>query len=98
MFSVGKRSAYVSWIPPLSQDHNGPLTHYEIRVIQSQFYSVPNVTVQSSNLSICYSDLEEFTNYAVVVAASTSTGLGPFSSPVTFTTLEAGTNYFVHQR
>ena len=97
MFNVGKRSVDVSWISPLSQDHNGPLTHYEIRFIHNQFDSFPNVTVQSSNLSICYSELEEFTNYAVVVAASTSTGLGPFSSPVTFTTLEAGM-FFMHRK
>ena len=90
LLNVGKRSADVSWIPPLIQDHNGPLTHYEIQFIQSQLDSVPNVIIMSNNLSISYSDLEEFTNYAVVVAASTNTGIGPFSSPVTFTTQEDG--------
>ena len=90
VFNIGKQSVDVSWIPPVLQDHNGPLTHYEIQFTQNQFDSVPNVTLQSSNLSINYPDLEEFTHYIVVVAASTRTGLGPFSSPVTFTTQEAG--------
>ena len=90
IFNVGKRSVDVSWIPPPPQDHNGPLTFYEIKFSQSQFDSIPTVSVHSLELFISYSDLEEYTNYTVVVAAATSTGLGPFSSAVIFTTREAG--------
>ena len=94
MFSVGERSVHASWVPPLIQDHNGPITHYEIQFIQSQFDSIPNVVIQTTNLSISYFDLEEFTHYVIIVAAATSTGVGPFSSPVNFITHQAGTPFF----
>ena len=90
VYNIGERTAHVSWIPPLVQDHNGPLTHYEIHFTPSQFLVIPTVVIQTSNLSISYSDLEEYITYGVVIAAATSTGLGPFSSPVTFATQEAG--------
>ena len=99
--SIGTQSVDVSWIPPLTQDHNGPLTYYEIHFSQNQFDSLSTVIVQSQGLSTSYSNLEEFTNYTVVVAAATSTGLGPFTTPVSFTTQEAGTfsvsnNMYLH--
>ena len=74
------------------QDQNGPLTYYEIQFLQNQFDSVLNTTlrVHAVDLLIQYSALEEHTVYTVIVAAATSTGHGPFSPAVTFTTQEDG--------
>ena len=93
VFNVGKRSVQVSWIPPMLEDHNGPLAHYEIQFLQSQFDTIPTVAIRTVSLSASYFDLEEFINYTVVVAAATSSGLGPFSSPIAFITREAGIVY-----
>lgn len=90
VLQIGKRSVEVSWIPPLTQDQNGLLTYYEVKFLQNQFHSIPNITVESSDLSLSYSDLEEHTQYAVVLAAATSIGLGPFSSAIYFITNEDG--------
>lgn len=90
MLNIGRRSVEVSWIPPLIQDQNGPLIYYEIKLLQSQFDSVSNITLQSNQISINVAGLEEYTTYSVVVAAATATGLGPFSSPITFITREDG--------
>lgn len=92
---IGKRSVEVSWIPPLTQDQNGLLTYYEVQFLQNQFHSIPNITVESSDLFLSYSDLEEHTQYAVVVAAATSVGLGPFSSAIYFITHEDGKLLFL---
>lgn len=86
----------VSWIPPLTQDQNGLLTFYKVKFLQSQFHSIPNITVESSNLSLSYSDLEEHTQYAVVVAAATRIGFGPFSSAIYFITHEDGKQFIIN--
>lgn len=90
MFNIGQRCAHLSWIPPVFQDQNGPLSYYEIQFLQTQFDTIPTIVVHTTNLSISCCGLEEYTNYSVTVAAATNSGLGPFSSPVSLITHEDG--------
>ena len=87
-FNVGKRSATISWIPPIAEHQNGPLTHYEIQLTQTQLSGLPNITKHTSNLLYVFYDLEEYVLYKVVIAAATS--IGPYSPEVSFTTEEDG--------
>ena len=48
------------------------------------------MTITTSNLSYNLTDLEEYTVYNIFIAASTSTGIGPFSTPAIFVTLQDG--------
>lgn len=89
-FNVGKRSATISWIPPIAEHQNGPLTYYEIQITQTQLSGLPNITKHTSNLLYVFYDLEEYVLYKVVIAAATSTGVGPYSPEVSFTTEEDG--------
>jgi len=88
VFNVGKRSATISWIPPVAEHQNGPLIYYEIQITQTQLSGLPNITKHTSDLLYRFNDLEEYVLYKVVITAATSTGIGPYSPEVSFTTEE----------
>ena len=78
----------LSWEPPADDQRNGIITLYIIRVVSvdagtTAYYnsSVPSATVTS---------LKPYTTYECSIAAETSAGRGPFSSPITVQTDEAG--------
>jgi len=78
----------VTWSGPLAEDHNGVIQHYLVLLTeentgrQIMFYS-------TTTSQIIESQVQPYNNYTVLVAAVT-VSLGPFSSPITITTLEDG--------
>ena len=86
---VGKREAIITWQPPTFEDQNGVIIYYQLIVSQSQF-EIPDITVNVNTTSHTLTNLEEHVQYAVVVAAATRIGVGPFSSAVNFTTQQDG--------
>ena len=57
--------------------------------LQFQF-DIPDIRVNTTITSHTLTNLEEFNQYTVMVAAATQVGIGPFSSPMNFTTLDDG--------
>ena len=84
--SIESRRATISWLPPPVEDQNGPISHYNLFVYDLNFgYDVSGNTTGTS-YTLTY--LEEYSDYTVTIAAATQVGLGPYSSPVQFTTAE----------
>ncbi len=87
---IGAQSVIVTWQPPVPQDRNGVIIYYQLIFSQSQF-EIIDLVINATGLSYTERSLEEYNNYTVVIAAATRVGLGAFSPPMTFTTLESGT-------
>lgn len=87
--NIGQRVATISWLPPPFQDQNGIILYYQLVLSQNQF-DISDIIVNSYALSHTVSTLEEYTEYAYMVAAATSVGLGPFSFPMLLMTLPTG--------
>ena len=76
-------SLRISWVPPTPEKRNGILTDYVVCYTSNpalpvdmwQKTSTPNTTITLMDLSI-------FTDYTVLVAASTVAGVGPSASVV----------------
>ena len=84
---TGTTTANVSWSPPDISTQNGPIISYTV-VITDLSFGMADQGLNSTVLHQFISGLEEYGNYSVRVAASTVEGLGPYSAPVTFITLE----------
>ncbi len=91
---VGTRTVTISWNPPVFEDQNGVILYYQLIILQSQF-DIDNFIINTSSLIYSGTDLEEYNDYTFMVAAATGVGLGPFSTPQSFMTLEAGRDRFV---
>ena len=89
---VDSTTATFAWLPPPAKDHNGVISYYELFLVNEQF-NISDTVVNSTNDSVTVTNLEEFANYSVTVSAATRVGLGPFSTPVLFTTLQAGVKF-----
>ena len=96
-------SILLSWKPPLPEQQNGRLVYYHVMIMETQLLHMDDGTVISSvgvdvnttfNVTGSRTQLIEMLhpsyNYTVRMAAVTSVGIGPFSAPVTATTLEDG--------
>ena len=75
------------WDPPLPEQQNGPIVTYTIVIVtvetaESQF------TTNDTNLIL--NSLMPYTTYEWTVAAHTTAGMGPFSSPATVRTSPDG--------
>ena len=77
--SVNLASLMVSWQPPPTIDHNGPITY----VIQYTRIGSTDIMSMNVNNGITHtiSGLVAYVNYSVTVAARTVNGTGPFSNP-----------------
>ena len=84
------RSTLLSWQPPIESEQNGVITSYTITLTDSRSSQVIQRTVPSSQTSLTVDSLLPFTTYSCSIAASTSVGLGPFSTFLSITTLEDG--------
>ena len=65
------------------------IVYYQIVALQFQF-DIPDIRVNTTFTSHTLTNLEEDNEYTITIAAATQVGVGPFSSPVNFTTLEDG--------
>ena len=86
---VGKRTATISWQPPIFEDQNGPIKFYQLIFSQTSF-DVADIIINTTNTSYTETNLEEYNEYTFMVAAATRIGLGPFSAPMSLMTLPSG--------
>ena len=82
----------VSWTDVPDTDQNGVITMYEVMYEPLMtFGGVLNITtVNTTNLSITVSELEEYVEYNISVRAYTNDGAGPYSVGTVVRTLEDG--------
>ena len=86
--STTSQSVEISWSPPLLEERNGNISSYTITVSRQGSDSLIQLT--SVTTSITVNMLNPFTTYTVTVTASTSIGVGPPSSLLSFRTAEDG--------
>ena len=82
------RSALLQWDPPNAADRNGIVTEYTINV--SAVETGEEFQLISTNTLLTVTNLRPYTTYQCIIAASTSVGIGPFSTVVTVITPEDG--------
>ena len=81
----------MTWEVLRGLDENGIITNYEVEFEPLDFPADIFIdTINTTNLSIVITDLEEFVNYNISVRAYTRVGPGPYSDPVTARTFEDG--------
>ena len=86
--STSSQSAEISWSLPLLEERNGIITSYTVTV--SRQGSGSQILLTSATTSISVNMLNPFTTYTVTVTASTSIGVGPPSTQLSFRTAEDG--------
>ena len=86
---IGTTSAEFNWQPPFASNHNGPLSHYLLRLVD-QTFNLTDITINTTSTSYTITTLEEYIRYSCQVAAATEAGIGPYSSPVEITTPQDG--------
>ena len=77
----------MTWEELRGLDENGIITNYEVQFEPLQF-TLMLASVNTTNLSVNITGLEEYVEYNISVRAYTSVGPGPYSDPVTERTLE----------
>ena len=86
--SISSQSAIISWSAPEEHYQNGIIISYTVLVFE--FGSEESLQFTSSDTSITLTSLMPYSSYFISVAASTSVGLGPYSTTITLNTLEDG--------
>ena len=89
MVEVTSTSVRLEWTSPPPDKRNGIILQYSLNVTalgmeHTTYYTSSDVT------SFMIDNLHPYTVYAIVIAAETSIGIGPFSSLITMETLEDG--------
>ena len=81
----------VTWEEVPAIDENGIIVNYEIQFVPLQFNEtlMPD-SINTTDLFIDITGLEEYVEYDISVRAYTSVGPGPFSAAVTNRTFEDG--------
>ena len=86
----------VNWEELEVGDRNGLITMYDVMYLPLENFGgaigANTVNVPGRELSVVLMGLQEYINYKIFVRAYTSAGYGPFSLPLTVSTLEDG-NY-----
>ena len=81
----------VTWEEVPMIDRNGNIINYEVQIEPLDFPAdIMTNLLNTTDLSILVTGLEEYVNYNISVRAYTSVGPGPYSDPVTERTLEDG--------
>ena len=88
VMSTSSRSALLTWDPPNAADRNGIIIEYTINV--SAVETGERFHFMSTTMSITITYLRPYTTYLYIIAASTSVGIGPFSTVFTVVTPEDG--------
>lgn len=86
--ALSSTSIFIMWDPPVRQHRNGIIIGYFINITTLITREVLQVFTLDSNYTVTF--LQPFTVYSLIVAASTSAGIGPFSTVLTVQTLEDG--------
>ena len=88
--SVTATAVSLFWTSP-TIINNYDVIQYDIELTENVF-GLPTVRASTTGTSVTVTGLEEYNTYGCKVASVSSSGAGPFSSLVNFTTLEAGTS------
>ena len=82
----------MSWTDVPDIDQNGVITMYEVMFEPLMTFGgvLDTATVNTTNLSITVSELEEYVEYNISVRAYTNDGAGPYSVGTVVRTLEDG--------
>ena len=79
----------VTWEKVLAIDENGIIINYEVQFEPLEFTETLTTSfVNTTNLIVLLSSLQEYVEYNISVRAYTGVGPGPYSDPVTERTLE----------
>ena len=87
------RSVTFSWDPPPSDQHNGIIIEYFINITVANSGETFQESTTEHSLSIY--TLQPFTTYFCIIAASTSAGIGPYSTVFTLQTPQDGRSFYV---
>ena len=87
--ATSSTTATVGWLPPPDEHQNGQIVYYMLIITDLGFGS-NDVLLNSTAMNATATNLQEFNNYSCIVAAATTVGLGPYSLPIIFTTLQDG--------
>ena len=81
----------VTWEEVLAIDENGIIINYEVRFEPLEFTETLTTSfVNTTDLAVVLSSLQEYVRYNISVRAYTSIGFGPFSTEITERTVEDG--------
>ncbi len=82
----------VNWTEILEMDQNGIITEYEVMYAPLMTFGgvLTTTTVNTTNMSVTLSGLQEYVEYNISVRAYTSVGPGPYSVGIVMTTFEDG--------
>lgn len=83
-------SIKVEWDPVDECEKNGNITKYFVQVYNRTGYEVADVNVSGNTFFVVIEDLQQYTNYSVVVYATTAAGKGLFSEYQNTTTHRPG--------
>ena len=92
-FSVSSESSHSAlfiWTPPHESDRNGIITEYTINISAVETGEELQLQLNSSTTSVTVTTLTPYTTHFCIIAASTSVGIGPFSTIISFLTPEDG--------
>ena len=79
----------VTWEEAVAIDQNGIIVNYEVQFEPLQLTeTLTTSSVNSTDLTVVLSSLQEYVEYDISVRVYTSVGPGPYSDPVTQRTLE----------
>ena len=79
----------VTWEEVFAIDENGIIINYEVQFEPLEFTeTLTTSSVNTTNLTVLLSSIQEYVEYNISVRAYTSVGPGPYSDPVTERTLE----------
>lgn len=81
-------SVIFTWDPPPADQQNGIIIEYFINVTEADRGETFQETTNETSLSVY--TLQPFTTYFCIIAASTSAGIGPYSTVFTIQTPQDG--------
>ena len=91
--ALSSTSLLLSWSDPLPDQQNGPIVGYLVMLVRVGTGDTTQFSVTATTLEV--GSLVPYTTYEWRVAAETTAGTGPFSSPLTEQTLPDGMYYKV---
>ena len=91
LLAVDKTTATLMWTAPTPNINSplSPIKSYQL-VLSTLQYGLSDRTVTVTTNFHKFVDIEEFTEYTCVLAATNGVGQGQFSSPFAFTTTQSG--------
>lgn len=84
---INSSSVQLSWLPPMENQRNGDIRHYNIRVIE--LHTGRKFPLSSTNTTFIYAQLHPAYAYQFSVAAVT-VDVGPYTDSILTTTPEDG--------